>query len=62
MPRGRPQGSLGKKDKSLDANVEAYENTRNRMMGASKLVRLMRLWDEAVRIQQNKRSTEADAR
>ncbi len=62
MPRGRPQGSLGKKDKPLDMNIESYENTRNRMMGTSKLVRLMRLWDEAVRIQQDKRSTEADAR
>lgn len=60
--RGRPQGSLGKKDKALDSNVESYENTRNRILGASKVVRLMRLWDEAIRIQQDKRSTKTDAR
>jgi hypothetical protein len=62
MQRGRPQGSLGKKDKPLDMNIEMYENTRNRMMGSSKIVRLMRLWDGAVKIQQAKRSTETNAR
>lgn len=41
---GRPKGSKGKKDESSDSNVEMYENTRNRMLGTSKVIRLMKLW------------------
>ncbi len=34
----------GKNDKPPDMNVEMYENTRNRMLGTSKVIRLMKLW------------------
>lgn len=44
MDRGRPKGSKGKQDESSDSNVEMYENTRNRMLGTSKVIRLMKLW------------------
>ena len=45
MPRKKSEKkSPSKKDESSDSNVEMYENTRNRMLGTSKVIRLMKLW------------------
>lgn len=41
---GRPKGSKGKKDVPSEINTERYANTRNEMMGTSKVIRLMKLW------------------
>ena len=40
----RQKEEQGKNDKPPDMNVEMYENTRNRMLGTSKVIRLMKLW------------------
>ena len=45
----RQKDSDGKNDKPPDMNVEMYENTRNRILGTSKVIRLMKLWDNSVR-------------
>ena len=53
MPRKKKEDQ-GNNDKPLDMNVQMYENTRNRMLGTSKVIRLMKLW----KIQEKRKDNE----